>query len=45
MKNSYIAILTKYKVILFLVNLKVFFAFLLQKQYFCNRFTGRGALT
>ena len=35
----------KYKVILFLVNLKVFFAFLLQKQYFCNRFTGRGALT
>ena len=24
---------------------KSFFAFLLQKQYFCNRFTGRGALT
>lgn len=24
---------------------KSFFAFLLQKLYFCNRFTGRGALT
>ena len=33
------------RVILFLVNLKVFFAFLLQKPYFCSRFTGRGALT
>ena len=24
---------------------KSFFAFLLQKPYFCSRFTGRGALT
>ena len=40
MNKCSFVISTIYKVILFLVNLKVFFAFLLQKQYFCHRFTG-----
>ncbi len=31
--------------IVFSESKSFFFAFLLQKQYFCHRFTGRGALT